>query len=122
MRGSCEARRICAISQPRLRDTVARESGVSPMVDTDSRMDWHRVQLRKKRAALKALGGARFTAGHDRIGETQKAIEALSRKITESEKCISAHQNETRRPLGTDFGSLTKVSWGHWNAHTNGQR
>jgi hypothetical protein len=92
------------------------------MADTNSRIAWHRVQLKKNRAALKQLEVARFTAGHDRVGETQRAIEALSRKIAESEKCISAHEQEKRRPLGTDFGSLTKTSWGHWNAHTNGQR
>ena len=92
------------------------------MADTDSRIAWHRVQLKKNRAALKQLEVARFTGSHDRIGETQRAIDVLSRKIAESEKCISAYENEKRRPLGTDFGSLTRVSWGTWNAHTNGQR
>lgn len=92
------------------------------MADTDSRIAWHRVQLKKNRAALKQLEVARFTAGQDRIGETQKAMDVLSRKIADSEKCIAASEQQTRRPLGTDFRSLTNVSWGHWNAHTNGQR
>ena len=92
------------------------------MADTDSRIAWHRVQLKKNRAALKQLEVARFTAGHDRIGETQKAIDELARKIADSEKCISAFEQQSRRPLGTDFRSLTNVSWGDWNAHTNGQR
>jgi hypothetical protein len=92
------------------------------MADTNSRIAWHRVQLKKNRAALKQLEVARFTVGQDRIGETQKAIDALSRKISESEKCISAFEQQSRRPLGTDFRSLTNVSWGDWNAHTNGQR
>jgi hypothetical protein len=92
------------------------------MVDSNSKIAWHRVQLKKNRAALKTLEVARFTKGHDKLGDTQKAIEELARKIAESEKCIAAHEQETRRPLGTDFRSLTNVSWSNWNAHTNGQR
>lgn len=92
------------------------------MADTNSRIAWHRVQLKKNRAALKKLEVSRFTVGHDGIGKTQKALDELARKIAESEKCISAYEQQTRRPLGTDFRSLTNVSWGDWNAHTNGQR
>ena len=92
------------------------------MADTNSRIAWHRVQLKKNRAALKQLEVARFRVGQDRIGETQKTMDALSRKITESERCIAAFEQQSRRPLGTDFRSLTNVSWGDWNAHTNGQR
>ena len=92
------------------------------MVDSNSRIAWHRVQLKKNRAALKQLEVARFAGGHDKVGETQKKIDGLTRKIGESEKCISAYEQQMRRPLGTDFGSLTNVSWGNWNAHTNGQR
>jgi hypothetical protein len=92
------------------------------MADSNSKIAWHRVQIRKNRAALKQLEIARFTAGHDKIGETQKAIDELMRKISDSAKCISAHEQQRRRPMGTDFRSLTNVSWGNWNAHTNGQR
>ncbi len=92
------------------------------MADTDSKVAWHRVQLKKNRAALKQLEVARFTVGQDRIGEAQKAMNVLSRKIADSERCIAAFEQQTRRPLGTDFRSLTNVSWGHWNAHTSGQR
>ena len=92
------------------------------MVDSNSKIAWHRAQIKKNRAALKQLEIARFTVGHDRIGETQKAIDELTHKISESEKCISAHEQQRRRPMGTDFRSLTNVSWGNWNAHTNGQR
>ncbi len=80
------------------------------------------MQLKKNRAALKQLEVARFTVGHDKLGETQKTIDGLSRKVAESEKCISAYEQQKRRPLGTDFRSLTNVSWGNWNAHTNSQR
>jgi hypothetical protein len=91
------------------------------MADSNSKIAWHRVQLRKNRAALKQLEGARFAGSHDKIGDTQKTVDGLTRKIAESEKCVSAYERQARRPLGTDFGSLTNVSWGNWNAHTNGQ-
>jgi uncharacterized coiled-coil protein SlyX len=78
--------------------------------DSNSKIAWHRVQLKKNRAALKQLEVARFTVGHDKLGGAQKAIDELSRKIAESEKCISAYEQQKRRPLGTDFRSLTNVS------------
>ena len=87
------------------------------MADTDSRIAWHRAQLKKNREALKALEVARFRSQHDKIGETERAMFQLERKITESEKCIAGHDRQTRRPLGTDFGSLKNVSWGTWSAH-----
>ena len=92
------------------------------MADTNSKIAWHRAQLKKNRAMLKRLEIARFTIGHDKVGETQKTIDELACKIAESEKCISVHEQQTRRPLGTDVRSLTNVSWGTWNAHTNSQR
>jgi hypothetical protein len=92
------------------------------MADSDSKIAWHRTRLKKNREALKALEVARFTTGHDRSGETAKAIVELARKIAESETCIAAHERQTRRPLGTDFGCLTNVSWSAWNFHSSGQR
>jgi hypothetical protein len=86
------------------------------MADTDSRIAWHRAQLKKNREALKVLEVARFRGQHDKVGETERAMFALERKIAESEKCISGHDRQTRRPLGTDFGSLKNVSWGNWSA------
>ena len=87
------------------------------MADSDSRIAWHRAQLKKNREALKALEVARFRAQHDKVGDVQKAMIELERKITESEKCIAAHERQTRRPLGTDFGSLKTVSWRNWSGH-----
>ena len=87
------------------------------MADSDSRIAWHRAQLQKNREALKALEVARFRAQHDKLGDVQKAMIELERKIAESEKCISGHERQTRRPLGTDFGSLKNVSWGTWSAY-----
>jgi hypothetical protein len=92
------------------------------MADSNSRVAWHRARLKKNREALKALEVARFTAGHDKSGDTEKSIAELAGKIAESEKCIAAYERQTRRPLGTDFGSLTNVSWSAWNFHSSGQR
>jgi hypothetical protein len=87
------------------------------MADSDSRIAWHRAQLKKNREALKALEVARFLGQHDKKGDTERAMFELERKIAESEKCIGGHERQTRRPLGTDFGSLKNVSWGTWSAY-----
>jgi hypothetical protein len=85
--------------------------------DSDSRIAWHRVQLKKNREALKALETARFTTG-EIAGrrQTSQTIAALKQKIAESERCIALHERQTRRPLATDFRSLTGVNWSSWNA------
>jgi hypothetical protein len=94
--------------------------------DSSSKIAWHRVQLKKNRDALKALETARFTVGEiansKMIGQTREAIAGLKRKIAESERCIAEHERQTRRPVATDFNSLTSVSWGSWNARGNAGR
>jgi hypothetical protein len=92
------------------------------MADSNSSVAWHRARLKKNREALKALEVARFSTGHHKSGETGRAVAELARKIAESEKCIAAHERLSRRPLGTDFGSLTNVSWGNWSINGSGQR
>jgi hypothetical protein len=87
------------------------------VADSNSRIAWHRVQLKRNREALKALELARYTTGRDKVGQTEKAIAELQRKIAVSEKCIVDHDRQTRRPLGTDFTCLTNVSWGTWSAY-----
>jgi hypothetical protein len=88
--------------------------------DSDSRVAWHRVQLRKNREALKALETSRFTSGEiaGRRKQTAQIIADLKQKIAESERCVREHDRQTRRPLGTDFGSLTGVNWSTWNARS----
>jgi hypothetical protein len=88
------------------------------IADSDSNIAWHRVQLKKNRDALKALETARFRIGDiaRSSGRTQKNIANLKRKIAESERCIAAHERQTKRPVATDFGSLTGVNWSNWNA------
>ncbi|MDE2377651.1 hypothetical protein [Bradyrhizobium sp.] len=96
------------------------------VADSDSNIAWHRVQLKKNRAELKALETARFTMGEiassKRDGQTQKAIADLQRKIAESERCISNYEKRTRRPLATDLRSLSSASWGDWDSHAARQR
>ncbi len=89
------------------------------VADSDSRIAWHRVQLRKNREAVKALETARFTSGD--MGRTAVAarrgkIAELKGKIAESERCIAEYDKRTRRPLTTDFKTLASVSWSNWDA------
>jgi hypothetical protein len=89
------------------------------VADSDSRIAWHRVQVRKNRAALKALETARFTTGDmgpKAAVATQARITELQRKISESERCIADYEKQTRRPLTTDFKTLANVSWSNWDA------
>jgi hypothetical protein len=93
------------------------------VADSDSNIAWHRVQLKKNRAELKALETARFTMGEiassKRNGQTQKAVGELKRKIAQSERAIADHDKRTRRPLTTDLQSLSNGSWSNWDAYTN---
>jgi hypothetical protein len=94
------------------------------IAESNSDIAWHRVQLKKNRAAVKALETARFRTGNiaSSSGQTQKTIANLKRKITESERCIVAHERRTKRPLATDLQSLASVSWSSWNARGVGRR
>ena len=92
-------------------------------VDSDSRIAWHRVQLKKNREALKLLEAARFTTGEIAgRGQMSNTIADLKRKIAESERCIAVYERQTKRPLATDFRSLTGVNWSNWNARGDGGR
>ncbi len=94
------------------------------IAESNSDIAWHRVQLKKNRDAVKALETARFRTGNiaGSSGQTQKAIANLKRKITESERCIAAHERRTKRPVATDLQSLASVSWSSWNARSVGRR
>ena len=93
------------------------------VADSDSNIAWHRVQVKKNRAELKALETARFTMGEiassKRNGQAQEAIVELNRKIAQSERAIADYEKRTRRPLATDLQSLSNGSWSHWDAYTN---
>jgi hypothetical protein len=88
--------------------------------DSTSNVAWQRVQLKKNRDTLKAIEIARFRFGRmtgSSTREHDETVAGLKRKIAESERCIALHERQTRRPLATDFGSLTRVSWSDWNAN-----
>ena len=91
------------------------------VADSDSRIAWHRVQLRKNREAVKVLEAGRFRSGDSgpkAAASTQAKITELQRKITESERCIADYEKRTKRPLTTDFKTLASVSWSDWDAST----
>src|SRR5258708_39460334 len=48
-------------------------------------------------------------------GQTQRTIAKLKQRIAESERCIAAHERQTKRPVATDLQSLARVSWSSWN-------
>jgi hypothetical protein len=87
--------------------------------DSNSMIAWHRAQVRKHREAIKHLETAKFTfgeiAGSKATGERQKAVTELKRKISDSEQIIAAYERATRRPLTTDFQTLSSVPWSNWN-------
>jgi hypothetical protein len=90
------------------------------IADSDSKIAWHRVQLKKNSESLKAAEVARFRVG-EVAGLTsrprQEEISRLKRKIAESLRCIAVHERQIRRPVTTDLGSLSQVRWGSWNTH-----
>jgi hypothetical protein len=94
------------------------------VADSDSSVAWHRVQLRKNREALKALEAGRFTSGEiaGRRGQMSDTIADLKQKIAESERCIAVYERQTKRPVGTDFGSLTGVNWSNWTGRGGDSR
>ena len=95
------------------------------VADSNSQIAWHRTQIKKHREALKHLETSRFRfgqiAGAKSAGQTDKAIAELKQKIAESERIVAAHERQLRRPLGTDFSSLTNVSWRNWSSHNGGR-
>jgi hypothetical protein len=89
------------------------------VADSDSKIAWHRVQLRKNREAVKVLEMGRFgisDKGPKAAAARQGTMAELKRKISESERCIAEYEKRTRRPLTTDFDALASVSWSNWDA------
>ena len=87
--------------------------------DSNSKIAWHRAQIRKHREALRHFETAKFSfgeiAGSKMVGARQKTAAKLKRKIAESEQIITTHERQTRRPLTTDFQTLASVPWSNWN-------
>jgi hypothetical protein len=96
------------------------------VADSNSQIAWHRAQIRKHRESLKHLETARFSygeiAGSKTADQRQQSVAELRRKIAESEQVVTAHERQLRRPLTTDYKSLTNVEWSNWNARGSSGR
>lgn len=92
------------------------------VADSDSRIAWHRAQLKKHRAELKQIETVRFTVGQSSdaraLDKAERQLADLKDRIRESEQIIGQHEKRTRRPLGTDLRSLSSVSWRDWDANS----
>jgi len=89
--------------------------------DSNSTIAWHRAQIKKHREVLKHFETAKFTfgeiAGSKTTDQTRKTVAELKRKIRDSEQIIAAYDRQTRRPLTTDYQTLSSVPWSNWNTH-----
>ena len=96
------------------------------VADSNSQIAWHRAQIKKHREALKRIETARHNfgeiAGSRSIGQTQKTIAELKRKISDSERVIAAYERQTRRPRTTDFQTLASAPWSQWNGSDSSDR
>jgi hypothetical protein len=94
--------------------------------DSDSKIAWHRAQVRKHREALKHIETAKFAIGEiaddSAVAQTRKLVADLRQKINQSEQIITQHERQTRRPRSTDLRSLSSVQWSTWNSQGNGPR
>jgi hypothetical protein len=96
------------------------------VADSDSRIAWHRAQVRRNRDTLRRIETAKFTVGENSdpraIAQVQKTVAELKDKIRQSEQIIARHDRQARRPLATDLRSLSTVHWSDWNSHGTGPR
>jgi hypothetical protein len=87
--------------------------------DSDSKIAWHRAQLRKHREGLKNLESSRFSigeiAGSKKTDPTQRVVADLKRKIGQSEHIIAAHERSNARPRATDLQTLASVRSVRWS-------
>jgi diphthamide synthase subunit DPH2 len=87
--------------------------------DSNSMIAWHRAQIRKHREALRHLETAKFTfgeiSGAKSAHRDRKTAAELKARIRESEAIVAAHERQTRRPLATDFRTLSSAPWSNWN-------
>lgn len=96
------------------------------VADSDSKIAWHRAQLRKNRSTLKRIETAKFLVGElsdpKAIDQSAGLVADLRQKIRESEQVVASHDRQAKRPLATDLRSLSSVPWGNWTALGNGLR
>ena len=96
------------------------------VADSDSRIAWHRAQVRRHRDTLRHIETVKFGVGDNpdprAIAQAQKAVAELKDKIRQSEQVIALHDRQTRRPLATDLRTLSNIHWSDWNSHGTGPR
>jgi hypothetical protein len=96
------------------------------VADSDSRIAWHRAQVRRHLDTLRRIETAKFTVGKSSdprsIAQAQLTVAELKDKIRQSEQVIALHDRQTRRPLATDLRSLSNIHWSDWNSHGTGPR
>lgn len=96
------------------------------VADSDSRIAWHRAQVRRHRDTLRHIETSKFTVGENSdpraIAQAQKTVAELKDKIRQSEQVIAHHDRQARRPLATDLRTLSNIHWSNWNSHGTGPR
>jgi len=96
------------------------------VADSDSRIAWHRAQVRRHRDTLRHIETSKFTVGENSdpraIAQAQKTVAELKDKIRQSEQVIAHHDRQARRPLATDLRTLSNIHWSDWNSHGTGPR
>ena len=96
------------------------------VADSDSRIAWHRAQVRRHRDTLRRIESAKSSVGENSdpraIVQAQRTVAELKDKIRQSEQVIALHDRQARRPLATDLRTLSNIHWSDWNSHGTGPR
>jgi hypothetical protein len=96
------------------------------VADSDSRIAWHRAQVRRHRDALRHIETSKLIVGENAdprvIAQAQKTVAELRDKIRQYEQVIAHHDRQTRRPLATDLRTLSNIHWSDWNSQSAGPR
>ena len=96
------------------------------VADSDSRIAWHRAQVRRHRDALRHIEPSKFTVGENAdpraSAQAQKTVAELRDKIRQSEQVIALYDRQTRRPLATDLRTLSNIHCSDWNSQGTGPR
>ena len=96
------------------------------VADSDSRIAWHRAQVRRHRETLRRIETAKFTVSENSdsraVAQAQNTVAELKDKIRQSEQVIAVHDRQARRPLATDLRSLSNIHWSDWNSQGTGPR
>ena len=96
------------------------------VADSDSRIAWHRAQVRRHRDTLRRIESAKSSVGENSdpraIVQAQRTVAELKDKIRQSEQVVALHDRQARRPLATDLRTLANIHWSDWNSQGTGPR